>query len=106
MLVVAQLQKTASGHRQTYTFVLIKPLEPVKGRPEAMSCLVQMRELLYHGLGCMIEKLPGLYDFPGAQSVFCSALTEHMHVMWPQHMKLLLRHIIIPLYKYCPREHR
>ena len=71
-----------------------------------MSCLVQMRELLYHGLGCMIEKLPALYDLPGAQSVFCSALTDHMQVMWPQHMKLLLRHIILPLYKHCPREHR
>ncbi|KAK9825813.1 hypothetical protein WJX74_009906 [Apatococcus lobatus] len=70
------------------------------------SWLRMMRELLYHGLGCMIEKLPAFYDLPRAQALFPSALAGHLDVMWPQHIKLLLRHIVIPLFKQCPHEHR
>jgi hypothetical protein len=67
---------------------------------------MQMREETYQTLGALASQVAGFYEAAAALPAWAAALVGDLPSMPNQHLRLLLRHIIIPLVKACPPVHR
>ncbi|BDA43725.1 Exportin-5 [Coccomyxa sp. Obi] len=66
----------------------------------------QMREELYQTLGTIASQISGFYQMTALLPAWQAALVGDLAVMPTQHLRMLIRHIIIPLVKACPPTHR
>ena len=66
-----------------------------------------MRESLYQGVGTIATQAAGFFAAgPESRSLWAPALTGGLDAMPAQHVRLLIRHIITPLCRHCPPQHR
>lgn len=68
--------------------------------------MLQMREELYQTLGAMATQVAGFYQMTAVLPGWAATLVGDVHSMPNQHLRLLTRHVIIPLIKACPPAHR
>ncbi|KAK9810580.1 hypothetical protein WJX73_001776 [Symbiochloris irregularis] len=60
------------------------------------SWLRQIREMVYHTLGFMPSQVPGFAGTQQHAQLWRQALTSHLAVMSTQHLRILVRHVVIP----------
>lgn len=65
-----------------------------------------MREELYQTLGAIASQISGFYQMTALLPAWQAALVDDLASMPTQHLRMLIRHIIIPLVKACPPTHR
>ena len=66
-----------------------------------------MRESLYQGVGTLATQAAGFFAAgPEALNLWAPALTSSLEAMPAQHARLLIRHIVTPLCRHCPPQHR
>lgn len=68
---------------------------------------MQVRESLYQGLGVIASQAAGAFAAgPDARALWLPALAGGLSAMPMQHVRLLIRHIVLPLCRHCPPAHR
>lgn len=68
--------------------------------------LRQMRESVYQSLGLMCTNVSAFYACGPAQALWGPSLVQHIECMDHQHLRMLLRHLMVPFTKSCPAQHR
>lgn len=72
-----------------------------------LSCIVvQVRESMYQSLGLMATNVSAFYACGPAQGLWGPALMQHVEHMDHQHLRMLLRHLMLSFTKSCPAQHR
>ena len=66
----------------------------------------QVRESMYQSLGLMSTSVAAFYGCGPAQELWGRSLMEHVDCMDHQHLRMLLRHLMLPFTKVCPPHHR
>lgn len=67
---------------------------------------LQTREAMYQTLGCLIRNVGGFYGCTHLQSQLLRATTGNLDHLQSSHVRMLIRHVFIPLVKYCPVDSR
>ena len=66
-----------------------------------------MRESLCQGVGILATQAAGFFAAgPESRSLWAPALTGGLESAPAQHVRLLIRHIVTPLSRHCPPQHR
>jgi len=65
--------------------------------------LKAMRDSVYLLIAMAVEHVPGLFARDSLAEEMGGALTAHIEFMAPRHLRLMLRHSVIPLVRECPR---
>ncbi|KAL3150212.1 hypothetical protein ABBQ32_000071 [Trebouxia sp. C0010 RCD-2024] len=68
--------------------------------------LRQVRESMYQSLGLMCTNVSAFYACGPAQGLWGPALMQHVECMDHQHLRMLLRHLMLSFTKSCPAQHR
>lgn len=61
-----------------------------------------MREGLYQTLGYILRNVGGFPSCTALAPLWVSALTGHLQDLHSSHVRMLVRHIMLPLNKSCP----
>lgn len=61
---------------------------------------------MYQSLGLMATNVSAFYACGPAQGLWAAALMEHVEHMDHQHLRMLLRHLMLSFTKSCPAQHR
>ena len=64
--------------------------------------LLQIREALYQTIGYIVRNVGGFYACTQLQAQFVSAVTDNLDYLHSSHIRMLIRHVYIPLVKFCP----
>ena len=67
---------------------------------------MKVRESMYQSLGLMATNVSAFYACGPAQGLWGPALMEHVEHMDHQHLRMLLRHLMLSFTKSCPTHHR
>lgn len=66
----------------------------------------QVREDLYQTLGCLVRCVGGFYACTNFQAPWVAALTDCLDFLHTSHIRMIIRHIMIPMVKTCPENQR
>ena len=61
---------------------------------------------MYQSLGLLSSSVSRFYSCGEAQALWGTALMEHVDCMDHQHLRMLLRHLMLSLTRICPPHHR
>lgn len=67
---------------------------------------MQVRELVYQTLGLVASHVGGFLSCAQYATQWASALTSHLDHLSPQHLRGLIRFVLIPFVASCPPTHR
>lgn len=67
---------------------------------------VQVEESLYQSLGMLSTSMTAFYGCGGAQGLWGPCLTSNLQYMDHQHLRMMLRHLLLPFVRICPPQHR
>lgn len=66
----------------------------------------QIRESMYQSLGLMSTSVAAFYACGAGQRLWGSGLMDHVEYMDHQHLRMLLRHLMLSFTRVCPPQHR
>ena len=66
----------------------------------------QIRESMYQSLGLMSTSVGAFYACGTGQGLWGPGLMDHVEYMDHQHLRMLLRHLMLSFTRICPPRHR
>ena len=66
----------------------------------------QVRESMYQSLGLMATSVGAFYACGAGQGLWGPGLMEHVDCMDHQHLRMMLRHLMLSFTRICPPQHR
>ena len=66
----------------------------------------QIRESMYQSLGLMSTSVAAFYACGAGQGLWGPGLMDHVEYMDHQHLRMLLRHLMLSFTRICPPQHR
>jgi len=70
------------------------------------SLHLQIRESMYQSLGLMSTSVAAFYACGAGQGLWGPGLMDHVEYMDHQHLRMLLRHLMLSFTRICPPQHR
>ncbi len=70
------------------------------------TLVLQIRESMYQSLGLMSTSVAAFYACGAGQGLWGPGLMDHVEYMDHQHLRMLLRHLMLSFTRICPPQHR